>query len=85
MPTANIDWKHPRGTGTCARARRTEYPPSAAKQDAVQVSGKAYLLDKFNDDTNLWAGPAKENQEKGRTFAQAKQKADKALEAALSR
>jgi hypothetical protein len=58
-----------------------KYTPQNMSTDAIKAAGKSYLLDKFNDDSNLWAGPAKENQEKGRQFAQAKLKVDKALEA----
>jgi hypothetical protein len=40
-----------------------------------------YLREQFNNPANLWAGEAKDNQDKGRKFAVAKKNADKALEA----
>ncbi len=55
------------------------YTPSASTVEGIKEAGKAYLLDLFNDDENLWPGPAKENQDKGRQFNVAKQKVDKAI------
>ncbi len=54
-------------------------PPSAMTVDAIKAAGKELLLDQFNDDTNLWSGPAGPNQEKGRQFAVAKTKVDQAI------
>lgn len=45
----------------------------------IKDVGKEHLLNLFNDDTNLWAGDAKDNQRKGREFAVAKKNVDKAI------
>jgi hypothetical protein len=47
--------------------------------ERIKEVGKAYLLNQFNDQENLWAGDAKENQDMGRRFGQAKRRLDKAL------
>jgi hypothetical protein len=60
---------------------RLGHPPSDLMEEAVLEAARAYLRDQFNNEENLWAGPAKENQEKGRQFAAAKRLADAAFKA----
>jgi hypothetical protein len=54
-------------------------PPTAMTVAEIKDVGKAHLLNLFNDDTNLWAGEAEENQRKGREFAAAKKEVDRAI------
>jgi hypothetical protein len=61
--------------------KRLDHTPTAVTESAVLEAAKEYLRDQFNNEENLWAGPAKENQDKGREFARAKREADKALAA----
>ncbi|HWM92957.1 MAG TPA: hypothetical protein VN493_19495 [Thermoanaerobaculia bacterium] len=58
---------------------RSGYKPAAVTKEGILEAARNYLRDQFNAEENLWAGPSKENQDKGRQFAQAKTRADKAL------
>jgi hypothetical protein len=57
------------------------YTPDRRSEPAVLEAAGRLLRDQFNDEENLFAGPAKPNQEYGRKFAVAKKAAEKAYEA----
>jgi len=63
---------HVNGKGT--------YKVSELSIEGVVEAGRAYLLDQFNAEHNLWAGPSEENQDFGRRFAVAKRNVDDAIE-----
>lgn len=63
------------------QTKAANYTPSAVTEAAIKAAGVKWLRDYFNALENLWAGDSEDNQEKGRTFGQAMERARKAMAA----
>jgi hypothetical protein len=60
---------------------KLKHPPAGMTVAGVMEAAQNRLREQYNNPANLWAGDAKDNQDKGRKFAVAKKNADKALAA----